>query len=148
MSPPMPILNYTTKIDSEKTFVEIQKILARIGARKILADYTSGVLESISFMLEHRAIPVYFKLPARIPAIERILIDDPNVPRKLKTAEQASRVAWRICKDWIEAQVALVEAEQADVVEVFLPYAQHPDTGETVYERLERTDFLMLTDQR
>lgn len=34
---------------------------------------------------------------------------------------QAERIAWRNVKDWIAAQVALVEAEQATMDELFLP---------------------------
>jgi len=33
---------------------------------------------------------------------------------KYRTREHAARVAWRICKDWIEAQLAIVDAEMAD----------------------------------
>ncbi len=61
---------------------------------------------------------------------------DKRVDRpKYRTRAQAARVAWRIIKDWIEAQLALVEAEQVDMVEVFLPYAQ-VQGGRTVYEAL------------
>ncbi len=55
-------------------------------------------------------------------------------------------MAWRICKDWIEAQLAIVEAEMADMVEVFLPYAQ-TESGETVYEQLRGRGFPALTHQ-
>ena len=36
-------------------------------------------------------------------------------------AEQAERIAWRNVKDWIAAQVALVETEQATMDELFFP---------------------------
>ena len=35
--------------------------------------------------------------------------------------EQAERIAWRNVKDWIAAQIALVETEQATMDELFLP---------------------------
>ena len=34
---------------------------------------------------------------------------------------QAERIAWRNIKDWVAAQVALVETEQATMDELFLP---------------------------
>lgn len=73
--------------------------------------------------------------------------NDNKVPRSLKTREQAARVAWRILKDWIFAQIAIVQAEQADMAEVFLPYAQN-DLGETLYDRIKGSGFLQLTDGR
>ena len=40
---------------------------------------------------------------------------------------QAVRVAWRIVKDWVEAQMALVETQMVTTAEVFLPYAVMKD---------------------
>ncbi|MCH8134806.1 MAG: hypothetical protein IIB77_02370, partial [Proteobacteria bacterium] len=68
-----------------------------------------------------------------------------DIPKRLRTREQASRVAWRIIKDWLRAQLAIIETEQAEMVEVFLPYAQHPVTGQTLYEQLEASGFRQLT---
>ena len=48
--------------------------------------------------------------------------------------EQARRVAWRILKDWVAAQLAIVEAEQAQMAEVFLPYAVESQTGQTMFQ--------------
>jgi hypothetical protein len=39
---------------------------------------------------------------------------DRKVPRSKCTEDQAQRVAWRIVKDWVEAQMAIVEAQLAD----------------------------------
>ena len=36
--------------------------------------------------------------------------------------EQAYRTAWRIIKDWVDAQMALLETEMVDFEEVFMPY--------------------------
>lgn len=49
------------------------------------------------------------------------------------TPEQAARVAWRIAKDWLEAQAALIDAEMALLDEVMLPYMLG-DRGQTVYD--------------
>jgi len=130
----MPILNYTTSVKAEKTVSEIQKALAKSGASKVMSEYDGeGILKHLSFQIVCNNIPVFFRLPARIDNIYVILQNDSEVPRKLKSREQASRVAWRIIKNWIEAQLALVEAEQADMVEVFLPYAQ-THGGDTIYQ--------------
>ena len=36
--------------------------------------------------------------------------------------EQVYRTAWRIIKDWVEAQLALLETEMVHFEEVFMPY--------------------------
>ena len=144
----MPILNYTTQIAPEKSVAEIQKRLVRIGAEAILSEYNpQHILHALSFRYVHKGQPIMFRMPARIESIYDVLSRDREVPKRLKTHEQASRVAWRIVKDWIEAQAAIVEAEQAEVVEVFLPYAQNSATGETLYQALEQNGFQLLTHQ-
>lgn len=42
------------------------------------------------------------------------------------------------------AQLAIVEAEQAEMVQVFLPYAQSERTGETLFELMSGTQFKLL----
>ena len=44
------------------------------------------------------------------------------MPRRLCDQTQAVRVAWRIIKDWVEAQMALVDTSMVKTEEVFLPY--------------------------
>ena len=56
-----------------------------------------------------------------------------KVAPRFKTPEQAERVAWRILKDWLEAQLALVQTEMVSLDCVMLPYMQ-ADDGRTVYE--------------
>lgn len=141
----MPILNYTTSIAVEKTTSEIQGKLARAGAQAVMTEYDDEqVLCALSFRMLCNGIMVSFRLPAQIDRIYVLLQRDDKVPRKLKTRDQAARVAWRIIKDWIEAQLAIVEAEQAEMVEVFLPYAQNPATGKTLFEQLSNDQFALL----
>lgn len=48
-------------------------------------------------------------------------------------------------KDWVEAQMALLDIEMVRFEEIFLPYIQ-TETGQTVYERLEEKQFLLEMD--
>jgi len=59
---------------------------------------------------------------------------DNKIPRANKTFEQAERTAWRIIKDWVEAQMAIVAAGQAVMEEVFLPYVILPATNQTLFQ--------------
>ena len=144
----MPLLNYTTQIAVEKTIAEIQLKLSMAGASSVLIEYDGKrVLSAVSFQMKYQEAMVSFRLPAKLDKIQAVLHRDSDVPRKLKTREQAARVAWRIIKVWIEAQLAIVEAEQAEMVEVFLPYAQSPASGETVFDSMVRTKFKLLKHQ-
>lgn len=141
----MPILNYTTSINVEKTIGEIQAKLANSGAQAVMSEYdTDQVLVAVSFRMVCGGVMVSFRLPAQIDRIYILLQSDNTVPKRLKTREQSARVAWRIIKNWIEAQLAIVEAEQAEMVEVFLPYAQNPVTGVTLYEQMSGDQFALL----
>lgn len=119
------ILNYTTSIAATKTVAEIQQMLASKGARKIITDYSeSGVLVGISFTVTINKMEVLFRLPANWKGVQKAIKNQKrSVAAKYKTDAHAINVCWRIIKDWIEAQMAIVEAEQADIATIFLPYA-------------------------
>ena len=62
--------------------------------------------------------------------------------------EQARRTGWRILKDWVDSQIALMEIELVRIHEVFLPYMYDDKTGKTLFETLEARDFnLQLEDK-
>ena len=92
----MAILNYTTSINTEKTASEIQKKLAMAGAQAVLSEYdAAGVMCAMSF----RIGIMTFRLPINIEGVYEVLRKDRKIPKRLKTREQAARVAWRIIKD-------------------------------------------------
>ena len=128
------ILNYTTSISVQKTAGEIQEILAKAGARSVVIDYGSDRLPvAISFQVMVQNRLVSFRLPSQWQGVYKSL-QKSTAERKYKTEEQARRVAWRIIKDWCEAQLAIIEAEAADLSEVFLPYLVNPQTNRTLYQ--------------
>lgn len=75
-----------------------------------------------------------YRLPSDWKATLALLREDRKVPRRFKTEEQARRVAWRVVKDWIEAQLAFVDMRQVTLDQVMMPYLQL-NTGETLYQR-------------
>ena len=56
--------------------------------------------------------------------------------------QPAERIAWRICKTWLEAQITLINLEQAKLEEVFLPYLVMPG-NKTLFETMEQNHFLL-----
>jgi len=138
----MPLLNYTTKVDVYATIGAIQGVLVKHGAKKIMQDYDDeGHVQALAFMVETSAGPRGIRLPANVEAVQRVL-----AKQKVKAdREQAERVAWRILKDWIEAQMAILESEMVQMDEIFLPYMIVNNAGQTLFERY-RDNQLMLGD--
>ncbi len=114
----MPIKNYTTKVPAVQTVGEIQGILAAHGARRVMMDYgDNGSVTAVTFGLECNGFLQGFRLEANPQGVMRVMQKE----RMKCDLEQAERIAWRNVKDWIAAQVALVETEQATMDELFLP---------------------------
>lgn len=121
--------NYTTKIPALQTVGEIQAILAAHGAKKILIDFDNGHVAGINFFIDTSLGMRAFSLPARVDGVAAAL-----AKQGVKCDPQhAENVAWRILKDWIAAQMAFLESEQAALDEIFLPYMINQD-GATLYE--------------
>ena len=126
----MAIKNYTTTIDVYKSLGEIQGSLASHGARQIMVDYDgAGQPIGVMFGIETTAGPRGFALPANVEGVRAVF-----ARQKLKAAPgQAERTAWRNVRDWIMAQMAIVEAGQVQMEEVFLPYLTDGH-GRTLYQ--------------
>ncbi len=143
----MAILNYTTGITFEKTISEITSILVAHGANKIVSDYSGNIPTAITFCLTLNGNMIAFALPANYSGVLKAMKNDKKVPNSKCTEEQALRVSWRIVKDWIEAQMAFVDAQLADMAEVFLPYAITP-SGNTLYKEIQNGGMKMLQSAR
>lgn len=136
----MPILNYTTKMSVEQTVNDIQKILVKAKASAILTEYgPDGNPSAISFHILLNKNDVKFRLPVDVDGVTRTLRFD----KRYKNEAHARRVAWRIVKDWIDAQMALIYAQMADLGQVFLPYATN-DRGESFYSQIKKSGFMQL----
>ena len=126
----MAIKNYTTTIEVHKSLGEIQAALASHGARKIMVDYDgAGNPVGITFGIEAPDGPRGFLLPANVAGVKAVFSR-----QKVRAPDgQAERTAWRNVRDWIMAQMAIVEAGQVEIQEVFFPYLTD-GRGHTVYQ--------------
>lgn len=130
----MPILNYTTEISVAKSSAEIQSALARRGVKSISTLFDDdGNAAGLGFSMVTDYGDRYFELPVKVDGVLAAMRRDPKVPKSKQTQEQAARVAWRIAKDWLEAQAALIDAGLAQLDQVMFPYMVG-DAGATVYE--------------
>jgi hypothetical protein len=141
----MALLNYTTKIDSFKTISEISQLLAKAGASAIMHNFDdNGYIVALSFKIKINDQELAFKLPTDWWPVLQVL-ERQRVPRSLQTQDQALRVAWRITKDWIAAQVAFIETMMVTTAQVFLPYAI-TNNGQSLYEYISQNTSLLLGD--
>lgn len=140
----MALLNYTTSIEAIKTVGEIQGMLAGHGARSILIDYgQEGNIEALSFQIVTPQGATGFRLPIDPDSVLKVLIRQ-NVEKKYQNKAQAIRVAWRIVKAWVAAQLAFQETEMVKMEQVFLPYLVTKD-GRTLYEAMVDHNFQLTT---
>lgn len=134
----MPIKNYTTKIDCYQSIGEIQGVLAKNGARKIMIDYdNTGLPIGIAFAIQTGQQAQAFILPANIDGVMSVF-----KKQNLKAdIEQAKRTAWRNVRDWIMAQMAFIESGNVQMDEIFLPYLS--DGKKTLYQAYKSGQLLL-----
>ena len=123
----MPLKNYGTSVSPERSTQQIMSLLAVKGAREILLEYDGiGQIAGLSWRVDtpHGNLP--FRLPVNVEAVQRTLAqqnrDREGVTKNQTTITHARKVAWRTIKDWVDAQMALLETEQVALDQIFLPY--------------------------
>lgn len=132
----MALLNYSTTIDVHKTLGEIQGLLARAKARQISIDYENGEPSAVAFVIDTPIGLQPFRLPMNGEAIFKTITRQHQrgqVQRRFVNREQSARVGWRIIKDWLSAQIAIVETEMVSIEQVMLPYLVGPN-DQTLYD--------------
>ena len=135
----MGLLNYTTRIPAAQTAGEVQGILGRHGAKAVMIEYgDDGSAEALSFRIKRGEDSLGFRLPIEPDRVLKVLQDQYD-SGKLRShqgrpdREQAVKVAWRILKDWVEAQMAYLETEMVTIEQLFLPYMLTRD-NKTLYQ--------------
>jgi hypothetical protein len=139
------IKNYSTDIPAQRTISEIQQLLAANGARGIATEYdNNGLITDVFFkiIVNNKEIP--FRLPSKADKVYRTLFSGMSSEYSYGKSrrEKAQNIAWRICKTWLEAQITLINLEQAEITEVFLPYMV---TGpkKTLYDTIKENQFML-----
>lgn len=144
------IKNYTS--NSKQTFDVIQKCLVSHGAQQIMFEYQSdGKVKSLNFALSVTNRLCGFTLPARVEKVEAIFLANKkprydwqkSEPLTQDEKDQAYRTAWANVRDWITAQMAFIETEQAKIEEIFLPYLIVGEDNKTLYEGMAVNKFML-----
>jgi hypothetical protein len=135
-------MNYTTTIPVAQTAGECQAILGAAGASSVAIHFEDGRPAGLSFSLKTPHGVRSFTLPVNVTGAQAVLArmlreNPPHLSRsqlnKLGGREHAANVAWRVVKDWLEANLALIAAQMATIDEVMLPYL-HVDGERTLWQ--------------
>ena len=136
----MGLLNYTTKIDPDKTAQEIAKCLSMHGATAVLTEYDpeSTCVSAISFQIKLNDQKMGFRLPCDWKPVrdtdprqeEALLLPDrqPQPGALGKRAPLAGRAHGVAHREGLGRSAdGLVETQMVTTAEVFLPYAVMKD---------------------
>jgi len=143
------IKNFSTTISVEKTLSEIERMLAKYGATKIMKEFDDeGNVKLLAFMIISSKGELPIKLPIQVHKIMEIFknqVNEKKLPKKyLRNKEQAYKVGWRIIKDWLDAQLSLLAIEMVKIEEIFLPYIYDFNTKKTMFQIIEDKGFQVL----
>lgn len=142
----MPLLDYTTSVPVSKTVAQVQAKLVEYGARAVMMEYDDqGRIKALAFKVKTPNSELPIRLPIDAAATLKVLQRqhyNGEIPAKYASEEHAYRVAWRIIKDWVEAQMSLLETEMVRIEEIFLPYVI-TRSGQTLYQVMAEKHFLL-----
>ena len=147
------IKNYTSTVSAITSQGRIEQSLVEAGATDISKKYENGICTAITFRIMHKTqefpagVAMFFKLPAKVDPCFKVLwaeVKRPQPDTKRKTMEQAERTAWKIVSDWVEIQLAMIKLEQAELLQVFLPYVYDMANDQTLFDKVKQSGFKLL----
>jgi hypothetical protein len=134
----VPLKDYTTTVSVHRTIGEITEMLVKAGARGVMQEYGDhGRVTALKFVIPFDRAMLSYALPIDADRVRKVLAEQRVAGKYLELAH-CERVAWRIVRDWIAAQLAIIETEMVTVQQVMLPYMLTED-GQTVFARFRST---------
>ena len=142
------IKNFTTEVPVSRTVAEIEKMLTKYGATHIMKEYNGDIPIMLVFAIttQHGKMGIRLPIhPDRVLAVFKKQVSARLLPNKYWDGDwakaQANRVAWRVVKDWLDAQLAILNIEMVQLEEIFLSYIYNDRLKQTVFEILEEHNF-------
>jgi hypothetical protein len=140
--------NYTSEVPASQSLAYIERVLVDMGAQDIVKRYSpEKKVIAVWFNIPRDGKMIPIALPARIEAVMKILmvgrkkVDD-NVLARVR--DQAERTAWKNVSDWVECQFVMVQLDQVEFLEVFLPYVYDASKQQTLFEHMKSGGFKAL----
>lgn len=143
----MNIKNYTSSVPAAQSIQRIETKLMQLGATDINKKIENFQVMSIQFAINIDQRKVLFDLPARVDEIFRFMwekVKTKTESAKERTWQQAERTAWKIISDWVDIQITMIILRQAEILQIFLPYAQ-VSPNKSLYSAITENGFKMLT---
>jgi hypothetical protein len=140
--PFVKLRNYTSGSPVDRSISFIERRLVEAGATQIAKSYgKGGSLVGVTFSMPgFNGKPAIVQLPANVDQCERAFLAEVKRHRK-GTAEkirlQAERTAWKLLADWVDVQVSMIALQQAEPLEIFLPYLYDSKLDQTLYRALK-----------
>lgn len=135
------IKNYTSELEVEESLAIIRRSLTQHKARRITFENDDqGQTVGLIFEMLLAGQRLTFRVPARFERV-RVLVEQALREAHLSRQnldEQTQRTAWANIKDWVLAQMALIDIEMVKMEEVFFPYLVQGKQGQTVFEAFEQ----------
>jgi hypothetical protein len=159
--------NYTSNVPMSQTIYRIEQVLIKCGVSGVMKEYgPAGDVLAISFKIDlENGKPWMIRLPANTKkATDALWLHYANgdsltsdgqklsydCGKKKKTradfVEQGQRTAWKIVQDWVEVQMSMIQMQQADFREVFLPYVW--DGKRSYFQALQESGFKALLPEK
>lgn len=130
------IRNYTSGVPVDRSVSQIEAKLVAAGATNIVKMYENQQLAGLVFDLNADGKSFPIRLPARVEQVHEALDS--------RDFAQSQRTAWKIMLDWIDLQLTLIQLNQAEPLEIFMPYIYDGRSKQTVYELMKANEFKML----
>lgn len=123
-------------------------MLAKAGACSIAKEYApDSSVVALRFELETpNGKNVFIRLPTDPDKVFKVLSQTVKKPQQGtmdRLRDQSARTAWKLMQDWVEVQVSLIKMEQAEPLEVFLPYIL-TSRYETVFQKIKAAQYKAL----
>jgi len=150
----MNLKNYTSSVPVERSIMLIEKMLNDAGALSIIKynNPETKEPEALIFSIMIEGKPVLFKLPSKIKQCYDVMIKNYAAKSAIKKTvqenvlAQSKRTAWKLLHDWVAIQVSMIQIQQVEALEVFLPYAWNPNKDQTYFQSVKESGFKLLTD--
>lgn len=141
----MPVKNYTTTTPAKKSIQEIFDSLAAHGATKVMMEIEEGTgrVYALRFVINFDREDIPFLLPVEWRAFQELLKS--QKVSKWKDEDYCYRVAWRVIRDWVMVQMALLETKMVVLPQIFLPYVVMKN-GNTMFQNVVQNPNLLLGD--
>lgn len=148
----MNLKNYTSSVPVERSIMMIEKLLMDAGALNISKSMNPETreVEGVIFLINVNQKPILFKLPSKVEQCYKIMMKEVSARSATKKEvlnnkkAQAQRTAWKLLYDWVSIQVSMIQIEQVELMEVFLPYAYDMKNDQTFFQKMKDSGFKQL----